>query len=457
MSEINVNTIDKATGSTLNVGAAGTTVNIAGTAGTGFPAGVSLNGSTNNTVATVTGANALEGEAQLLFDGTNLTVGAAGAGLGKLAISTADSGASAHADANELVMENAGASGLSILSFNNNYGNIYFGDGQDNDIGQISYNHTTNSLEFLTNTSLQLKIDSSGNVGIGETSPLGKLHVKTADSGASVNASADEIVIEGSGDSGMTILSGNGGNGNVNFGDDGSNLAGRIQYQHGSNYMMFATNATERYRVTSAGEFYINTTASVADGFFTLKFPDQTRRGMVLYGTDDDATMNFMQFNAAGTECGRVQRNGSNTVSFTTSSDYRLKENETPITDGITRLKTLKPYRFNFKADPDKTVDGFFAHEVSGVIPEAIQGEKDAMHPEVLYDEEILYTNEDELPEGKNIGDVKHSIGDVKEATKINPQGIDQSKLVPLLTKALQEAITKIETLETKVTALENA
>ena len=64
------------------------------------------------------------------------------------------------------------------------------------------------------------------------------------------------------------------------------------------------------------------------------------------------------------------------------------------------------------------------------------------MHPEVLY------TADDELPEGKNIGDVK-------EATKINPQGIDQSKLVPLLTGALQEAITKIETLETKVTALE--
>ena len=78
-------------------------------------------------------------------------------------------------------------------------------------------------------------------------------------------------------------------------------------------------------------------------------------------------------------------------------------------------------------------------------------GEKDAMIPE------ILYTAEDELPEGKNIGDVK-------EATKIDPQGIDQAKLVPLLTSALKEAITKIETLETantdlatRITALENA
>jgi len=121
----------------------------------------------------------------------------------------------------------------------------------------------------------------------------------------------------------------------------------------------------------------------------------------------------------------------NNSTAFNTSSDYRLKENEVAISDGITRLKTLKPYRFNFKTDADKTVDGFFAHEVSSVVPEAINGEKDAIE---------TYTDDN---------------GD--EQTRINPQGIDQSKLVPLLTSALQEAITKIETLEAKVTALENA
>ena len=110
---------------------------------------------------------------------------------------------------------------------------------------------------------------------------------------------------------------------------------------------------------------------------------------------------------------GTISISGSST-SYNTSSDYRLKENETSISDGITRLKTLKPYRFNFKEYPDTTVDGFFAHEVSNVVPEAISGEKDG--------EEM--------------------------------QGIDQSKLVPLLTAALQEAVTKIETLETEMTAL---
>ena len=126
----------------------------------------------------------------------------------------------------------------------------------------------------------------------------------------------------------------------------------------------------------------------------------------------------------------------SNSVSFNTSSDYRLKENVDYTWDATTRLKQLKPARFNFISDDTNTlVDGFIAHEVSSVVPEAIFGTKDAMTAEVLYVEG------DELPEGK-------SVGDVKEASVIDPQGIDQGKLVPLLVKTVQE-------LEARITALE--
>jgi hypothetical protein len=104
-------------------------------------------------------------------------------------------------------------------------------------------------------------------------------------------------------------------------------------------------------------------------------------------------------------------------TAYNTSSDYRLKENVTPVTDGITRLQQLKPSRFNFIADPVRTVDGFIAHEVQTVVPEAITGEKDAVDD----DGNPVY------------------------------QGIDQSKLVPLLTAALKEAIAKIETLEQRL------
>jgi len=115
-----------------------------------------------------------------------------------------------------------------------------------------------------------------------------------------------------------------------------------------------------------------------------------------------------------GTTVGQVIIGFSSTA-YNTSSDYRLKENVSYTWDATTRLKQLKPARFNFKDDTNALVDGFLAHEVSSVVPEAISGEKDAVDSE---------------------GNPEY-------------QGIDQSKLVPLLVKTIQE-------LEARVTALES-
>jgi len=186
----------------------------------------------------------------------------------------------------------------------------------------------------------------------------------------------------------------------------------------------FWTNSTlaQRMSIDSSGNI------DIAGGYTTsgdagISFEASGEMNVSRAGTSEQEMARFANDNGL---IGTIKTSGSAT-SFNTSSDYRLKENETAITDGITRIKQLKPYRFNFKADADKTMDGFFAHEVSGIVPEAISGEKDAIEVEKDEDENDI----------------------------IKPQGIDQSKLVPLLTSALQEAITKIETLETKVTALE--
>ena len=134
---------------------------------------------------------------------------------------------------------------------------------------------------------------------------------------------------------------------------------------------------------------------------------------------------------------GRIRYDNGQTH-YNTTSDYRLKENNVAITDGITRISQLKPYRFNFKVDPSKTVDGFFAHEVSSVVPEAITGEKDAVR-DVLYNAQDL--EDGTLPDGK-------SVGDVKESGVIDAQEIDQAKLVPLLVAAVQELIAEVEKLK---------
>jgi len=123
---------------------------------------------------------------------------------------------------------------------------------------------------------------------------------------------------------------------------------------------------------------------------------------------------NVFEFNIQGTgSVGSINVSGSST-SYNTSSDYRLKENVDYTWDATTRLKQLKPARFNFIADADTTVDGFLAHEAQTVVPECVTGAKDAVDAD-----------------GNAV-----------------MQGIDQSKLVPLLVKTIQELEARITTLE---------
>ena len=185
-----------------------------------------------------------------------------------------------------------------------------------------------------------------------------------------------------------------------------------------------STSTTERMRITSSGCLLIGRTSNSSyNNLLQTKSitveTDGDTTGMAFNRTDSSAAWVAMRFYAQGSQSGYIQINTS-TTTYNTGSDYRLKENVVSLSDGIARLKTLKPYRFNFIEDKTKTVDGFFAHEVTAV-PEAVSGEKDAV-------------DEDGNPDY---------------------QVIDHSKLVPLLTAALQEAIAKIEVLETKVAALE--
>jgi len=182
-----------------------------------------------------------------------------------------------------------------------------------------------------------------------------------------------------------------------------------------------ATSPTERMRIQSNGYVLMGTTSTIQGGSARLTI---TANGGNFYGLTvknlSTSNTNALEFrNSSDVSVGYISI--SPTVTFyATSSDYRLKENVTAVTDSITRLQQLKPSRFNFIADPDNTVDGFIAHEVQTVVPEAITGEKDAVDDE---------------------GNPQY-------------QGIDQSKLVPLLTAALQEAIGRIEALEAEVAAL---
>ena len=278
----------------------------------------------------------------------------------------------------------------------------------------------------------RMRIANNGNVGIGNATP------------SSYDAGARQLVIgdySSDANTGVTISGST--NNHIYFADGTSGDAayrGSIAYNHASDHMLFRTAGfNERMRIDSGGRLLLNTTTAGGVGYSL--YP-QTNGALIVQNQNygNGFTHNLFQYN--GTTAGAIVGNTSSTA-YNTSSDYRLKENVDYTWDATTRLKQLKPARFNFIVDETNTlVDGFLAHEVSSIVPEAITGAKDAMTTEVLYVEG------DELPEGV-------SIGDVKEASVPDYQGIDQSKLVPLLVKAMQEQQATIEALITRITALE--
>ena len=376
-----------------------------------------------------------------------------------------------------------GDSDKCVLQFTNSTTGVASGDGfqiglSSGEVGLLNMKENA-GIEFKTNDTLRMTIDSSGNVGIGTTSPDTPLTVARATTGLCLkglstnNNTRAQLDLTGKDASGNAVTMRVGGDGDfggmlfthtnhklgfatnnaapqmvldtsgnvkitsqhlefdttgkgIIFGIEGGSNRPSIVGNYTSstnNNIAFNVTGSERMRIDSSGDILFGTTSG---GNTNAYFEASSQNRSILHiGSSSTNTATIVVFRNPNNVVGTIQTNGTSTA-FNTSSDYRLKENAVAISDGITRLKTLKPYRFNFKADAGKTVDGFFAHEVTAV-PEAISGTKDEVVTQAMID-----------------------AGDYKEGTLNDPiyQGIDQSKLVPLLVAAVKELITKVEALE---------
>ena len=278
-------------------------------------------------------------------------------------------------------------------------------------------------------TSTAITIDANENVGIGaapDTSPSTKLHIREDDAvdykSRAVVQSSDQRLIAGSHwQSGVTAYSylqatndAETSPNNLLLNPDGGNVSVGTTTNPGYKLMLVGTGTVQ----------YINRTGS--DG------------SAITFAND-------------GVHVGSITVSGSNTA-FNTSSDYRLKENVVPMSGSIDRLKALKPSRFNFIKEPLETVDGFLAHEAQAVVPECVSGVKDDM---IDIGNITDVNGEITQTDVKKQSDLETGKTWTKTGSIPEYQGIDQSKLVPLLVASLQEAVAKIEALEARVTALE--
>jgi len=269
-----------------------------------------------------------------------------------------------------------------------------------------SSSNGSSSLTFYTRNSSntiaeKMRINSSGNVGIGTTNPDSKLTI------GGVNNPAIKLISAYNSELADAVIAVNEA-GSVSIEADPSNNS--VTYQ--TNFSV-AIDGNEHMRITSAGNVGIGTknpSAARLDVWQAETSSDSCIK-TVRPGTADRKHLAFYNGNGI---VGDIKTSGS-TTSYNTSSDYRLKTDVQPMAGATERLKALKPVNFEWIADGTR-VDGFIAHEVQEIVPEAISGEKDA---------------ED-------------------ENGNIVPQAIDQSKLVPLLTSAIQEQQQIIEDLKSQ-------
>ncbi len=222
-----------------------------------------------------TTANAISSGGTISGDVTisgDLTVNGDGSGTydeiisGGLHIQQSSSGGTANTSADDLVIESSGDTGMSILSGTSSNGFIFFADSGDDNIAGFDYDHQLNKLNILVNAATRMAIDSSGNVGIGTNAPSGLTHIKSGSGihSSGTHADADELTIEGSGHAGLTIFAGTSSNSNVFFGDSGSQYTGIVRYSHSDDSMQFYTIASEKVRITSAGELLVGDTSGSA-------------------------------------------------------------------------------------------------------------------------------------------------------------------------------------------------
>ena len=403
-------------------------------------------------------------------------LGTAGVGIarteGTLHVHTASSGSGAtpSTSADDLVVENSTYAGISILTPSDSIGSIYWGDVEANQQGRIQYDHSTNSLNFATAATERLRIDSSGDVGIGTTdpdaaAPTGSSSPKILkiDGGEAVDAAVQ--IVGHSNDHGLDLWT------DASTGDVYIDARG----DHDTYDMRFRTKTAgtpvNPFTITGQGLVHVGDTDAPSD-FFDVsvnssggrpgRFTQKSATGNILaleYSgvSPDDNTRMFLTASDGTANRAIIYSDGDVWTSDagTLTSDERLKTNIVDASDKLADLMRLRVRNYEWTPEyhPNKVGEkklGFIAQELETVFPSLITEHDIALENKI---EEELYKPEDDIPDGKEIGDVKVEA----KAHEPTMRKAYKNAFAPILVKALQEVTVRLEAAEAKIAALESA
>ena len=254
-----------------------------------------------------------------------------------------------------------------------------------------------------------MTLDASGNLGIGTTSPTSTYSARLA-SLAAAGATA------------LALDAPTGTNTSINWYYNGTAKWSTQVLTTGEYRWYDFVAGAERARIDSSGNLLVGTTSlPLTQGFAAIAYAGGTY-ARIAHNTSAGTSDGYIQFFYNSTQIGSIAQNGTSAVQYLTSSDYRLKENIVPMTGALAVVLQLNPVTYNWKSDGTVS-QGFIAHELQTVVPDCVNGEKDAVDD----DGNPVY------------------------------QGIDTSFLVATLTAAIQEQQAIIQSLTARITALESA
>jgi hypothetical protein len=361
---------------------------------------------TSGTIVTTTGAASLTTSGNLTFTGTgNRITGDFSNATVANRVSFQTSTANTFTFIDAIPSGTGTASGFLALNssdtVNNSFALMQAGSADIRFASSANGTGTALPMTFYTNGNERLRIDTSGNVGIGTSSPNARLSLGT---NVGTAGQPNQLVLYED----ATLAN------RIGLGISSGLL--NIVGGAGTAIAFYTNGANERMRIDSSGRVLIGTSTAVGagiigtqigvgyDGYATIPTTDRTYNPALFY-------------NNAGTLVGFIQSTSSGTT-FSTTSDYRLKENIAPMTGALAKVAQLKPVTYKWKVD-GSSGQGFIAHELQEVVPECVTGEKNAVDAE---------------------GNPQY-------------QGVDTSFLVATLTAAIQELNAKVTALEKQLGA----